>query len=371
MRMFMAIALVATFFLMSAGAAPAETLSEQVARIERELATLKDQTKPVATSGPRGPKGEKGDKGERGPQGEGGETGPPGPKGDKGDPGIAGFVPAAAPPVFQFAAVASPAQQQLNLPRPSPNATVTQNVGITEISIHYSRPGVKGRKIWGELIPYGEVWRTGANENTTIRFSTPVKVEGQQELPAGLYGLQTIPTADQWTVIFSKDADQWGAFSYKSENNALRVQVKPQPAEFRERMAFDIEDVTDNSAKVVLHWEKLKVPFTVEVDTPKLATESVKNILRWQSFVQAANYCIQSNSCLDDAGRWLDASIALEPTFSNQRAKAMLLAKQNDYKGAVSWGEKALAAAKAATQAPSSQQVSELETSVADWKKKG
>jgi len=261
-------------------------------------------------------------------------------------------------------------QQQLQLPRPSPNATVTQTVGITDISIHYSRPGVKGRTIWGGLVPYGEVWRTGANENTTIRFSTPVKIEGK-DLPAGLYGLQTIPTADQWTVIFSKDADQWGAFSYKPENDALRVQVKPQPAGFRERMAFDIEDVTDTAAKIVLHWEKLQVPFTVEVDTTKLTADAVKNTMRSQNFVQAANYCIQANACLDEAGRWLDASIALEPTFGNQRAKAMLLAKQNKYKDAVTWGEKALAAAKAAAQAPPPQQVAELETSLADWKKKG
>ena len=261
------------------------------------------------------------------------------------------------------------AQQQLQLPRLSPNATVTQTVGITDISIHYSRPGVKDRKIWGELVPYGEVWRTGANENTTIRFSTPVKIDGK-ELPAGLYGLQTIPTADQWTLIFSKDADQWGAFSYKPENDALRIQAKPQPSEFRERMAFSIEDMTDTSAKIVLRWEKLQVPFTVEVDTTKLIADAVKNTMRWQNFVQAANYCIQANACLDEAGRWLEASIALEPTFSNQRAKAMLLAKKNDYKSAVTWGEKALAAAKAATQAPPPQQVSELETSLADWKKK-
>jgi hypothetical protein len=261
-------------------------------------------------------------------------------------------------------------QPQLQLPRPSPNATLTQAVGVTEISIHYSRPGVKGRTIWGELVPYGEVWRTGANENTTIRFSTPVKIEGNP-LPAGLYGVQTIPTADQWTVIFSKDADQWGAFSYKPENDALRIQVKPQPAEFRERLAFDIEDVTDTSAEVVMHWEKLRVPFTVEVDTAKLTADLVKNTMRWQNFVQAANFCIQANACLDEAGRWLEASIALEPTFSNHRAKAMLLAKQNKFKEAVTWGEKALAAGKAAAQAPPPQQVAELETNLADWKKKG
>ena len=170
---------------------------------------------------------------------------------------------------------APPSRQQLDLPRPSPNASVSQTVGVTEITIKYSRPGVKGRQIWGKLVPYGEVWRTGANENTTIKFSTPVKVDGH-ELPAGIYGLQTIPTAGDWTVIFSKDADEWGAFSYKQEDDALRIQAKPQPAEFRERMAFDFDDVTDTPAKVVLHWEKLKVPFTVEVDTPKLVAAKVK-----------------------------------------------------------------------------------------------
>ena len=267
-------------------------------------------------------------------------------------------------------AAAATAQQQLTLPRLSPNASVTQNVGITEITLHYSRPGVKGRKIWGELVPYGEVWRTGANENTTIRFSTPVKIGGK-ELPAGLYGLQTIPTAADWTVIFSKDADQWGAFSYKPENDALRIQATPQAADFQERMSFELADLTDNSAKVVLHWEKLAVAFTVEVDTPKLVTDQLKTAVRWQTPLQAANWCIQNDTCLDDASRWLDASIAIEPTFANQRAKALFLAtKKNDAKGAVAWGEKALAAAKAAAQPPAPQQVSDLEKSIADWKKK-
>ncbi len=278
-------------------------------------------------------------------------------------------VPAAALLVFHFAAAVS--AQQLDLPRPSPKASVTQTVGVTEVSIHYSRPGVKGRPIWGELVPYGEVWRTGANENTTITFGTPVKVGGT-ELPAGTYGLQTIPAQDQWTVIFSKDAKLWGAFDYKPENDALRIQVKPQAAaEPVERMRFSFEDVTDNSAEVVLAWEKLEIPFTVEVDTPKLAAEAASQAIRWQTPFQAANWCIQNDTCLDDAGRWLDASIALTPTYSNQRAKATLLAKKNDYKGAASWGEKALAAATTSQQPPPAQTLAELEKMVGEWKEKG
>jgi len=269
-----------------------------------------------------------------------------------------------------LAATAVSAQQQpLTTPRPSPNASISQTIGITEVTLHYSRPGINGRAIWGGLVPYNEVWRTGANENTTISFSTPVKIEGH-ELPAGLYGLQTIPAPGEWTVIFSKDAQLWGAFDYKQEHDALRVQVKPLPAEPQERMSFEFTDLTDSSAKVVLRWEKLQVPFKVDVDTPKAVADAAKSALRWQTGVQAATYCIQNNTCLDDAGRWLDASIALDSNFSNQRAKALLLAKKNDYKGAVAAGEKALAAAKSAAQPPQAQQVSDLEKSLAEWKKK-
>jgi hypothetical protein len=277
-------------------------------------------------------------------------------------------LPAAGLIALQFAAGAALAQPQLELPRLSPNASVTQTVGVTDVTIRYSRPGVKGRQIWGGLVPYGEVWRTGANENTTIKFNTPVKIEGH-ELPAGIYGLQTIPTAGDWTVIFSKDANEWGAFSYKQEDDALRIQVTPRPAEYRERMGFDFEDMTDTQATVVLRWEKLEVPFKIEVDTPKLVMAKLNEAVRWQTPYQAANYCIQNNTCLDEAGRWLDASLALQQNFSNLRAKAMLLAKQNDIKSAVTYGEKALAAAKAAQPAPNPQQVKELEGMVSDWRK--
>jgi|HubBroStandDraft_3_1064219.scaffolds.fasta_scaffold00522_4 hypothetical protein len=252
-------------------------------------------------------------------------------------------------------------------PRPSPNASVSQTVGVTEITLHYSRPGVKGRVIWGKLVPYGEVWRTGANENTTISFSTPVKLDGK-ELPAGTYGLQTLPTAGSWTVILSKDADQWGAFSYNPAHDALRLEAKPRAADFQEWMEFEFSDLTDTSATLALRWEKLRLPIHIEVDTPRLVAAKARSVLRWQTPFQAASYCLQSGSCLDDAARWLDASIDIEPTFANQRAKAMLLAKRNDLKSAVAYGEKALAAAKAGAQPPPADQVSALEAQVAQWK---
>lgn len=270
---------------------------------------------------------------------------------------------------FGAAATASSAQQ-VDFPRPSPNASLSQMVGVTKIEMTYSRPGVKGRVIWGGLVPYGEVWRTGANENTTITFSTPVKVEGTA-LPAGTYGLQTIPTAGDWTLILSKDADQWGAFEYKQENDALRATVKTRPrAESEERMSFRVDDLSDTAATIVLAWEKLEVPLRVEVDTPALVLGKAKEAIRWQTGYQAANWCIQSGACLDDAARWLDSSLALEKTFFNLRAKALLLSKRNDFKGAVATAEQALAAGKAAKTPPPATAVTELEGWMKEWKTK-
>jgi len=256
---------------------------------------------------------------------------------------------------------------QLVAPRPSPGASVSQTIGLTDVTVHYSRPGVKGRKIWGELVPYGAVWRTGANENTTITFSTPVKVEGH-ELPAGTYGLQTIPTEGDWTFILSKDADLWGAFDYKQEHDALRVQIKPSTSEHaKERMEFYFDDLTDTSATLLLRWEKLVVPVKLEVDTAaQMASKQ-----RWQAPYQAASWCLQEGSpCLDKAERWLDASIALDANFTNLRAEANLYAKQGKTKDAIAAGEKALAAAKKATPAPDKDQVVALEKLVAEWKAK-
>ncbi len=255
------------------------------------------------------------------------------------------------------------------LPRPSPNASVSQTIGVTEVTVRYSRPGVKGRVIWGKVVPYGEVWRTGANENTTIRFSTPVRIDGK-ELPAGIYGLQTLPGADDWIVILSKDADEWGAFSYKPEHDALRFHVKPATAaEPQEWMGFEFRNLSDTSAVLALRWEKLEVAWKIEADTPRLLVEAARTGQRWQD--AAAAWCVQAGACLPEAGRWIDSSIALEPTFSNLRVKARLLARQNDYKGAVAAGERALTAAHAAKQPPPPVQLSDLEAQIAEWKRKG
>ncbi len=268
--------------------------------------------------------------------------------------------------VAPLVASAALAQPQLTAPRPSPGASVSQWVGLTEVTVRYSRPGVKERKIWGGLVPYGEVWRTGANENTTITFSTAAKVGGQ-EIPAGTYGLQTIPTEGDWTVILSKDADLWGAFNYKPENDALRVTVKPEAASHEERMSFSFDDSTETTAKLVLRWEKVSVPIMIESDTAARMGEKV----RWNAAYQAANWCLQSGSCVDQGIKYVESSIALDSNFYNQRTKANLLAKKGDVKGAIAAGEAALTAAKAAKQAPPAADVSALDKLVAEWKAKG
>jgi hypothetical protein len=282
--------------------------------------------------------------------------------------GSATIAATAALAILLTSAVSVWAQGQ-PLPRPSPNANVAQTIGITEVTVHYSRPGVKGRAVWGKLVPYGQVWRTGANENTTIRFSTPVTIAGR-ELPAGLYGLQTIPGPDEWTIILSKDADQWGAFSYQPEHDALRFHAKPVAASTaQEWMSFDFADPSDAGAVLELRWERLVVPFRIEVETAKnVVAASEHGDPRWRD--AAAGWCVQTGGCLKEAAQWLDASIAAAPGFGNQRTKARLLARQGSYAAAVATGERAVTAARAAKQPPPPDQIADFEKEIAGWKGK-
>lgn len=146
---------------------------------------------------------------------------------------------------------------QLNIPRDSQHAAVTQRVGITDITVNYHRPLVKGRTIWGKVVPYGQVWRAGANENTIITFTDAVSIDGKP-LDKGTYGLHMIPNENEWTVIFSKVNTAWGSFSYKEGEDALRVNVKPQSTEMQEALAYTIEP-TEDSAIVTMRWEKISV----------------------------------------------------------------------------------------------------------------
>jgi len=235
---------------------------------------------------------------------------------------------------------AAQAQVSLKLPDQSPAATVSQTVGLTEITVHYHRPGVNGRVIWGKLVPYGEPWRTGADENTLITFSTDVKVNGKP-LPAGTYGFHALPTAKDWTLMFSKATQSWGSFSYDPKEDALRVTVTPRRlAANEERLVYRFDDPSETKATLVLAWEKLAVPMTIEVDTPHIVMESVRQQLRgpagfsWQGAAQAANYWLKHDGPIDEALSLADRSIANQESFRNLSIKADILDKKGDAKGA-------------------------------------
>ena len=168
--------------------------------------------------------------------------------------------------VLLFAVTLCSAQStQLDLPLQSQHAIVTQRIGVTDITINYHRPLANGRKIWGGLVPYGQVWRAGANVNTTITFTDPVTIEGKP-LAAGTYGLHMIPNEDQWTVIFSKMHTAWGSFSYDQKEDALRVTVKPQTTDLHNALAYDFDQLEPDSTVVIMSWDKVAVPFKVAVN---------------------------------------------------------------------------------------------------------
>jgi tetratricopeptide (TPR) repeat protein len=242
------------------------------------------------------------------------------------------------------------AQPALTLPEASPEASVSQKVGLTDIEIRYHRPGVNKRTVWGELVPYDEVWRAGANENTTISFSTPVTINGKP-LAAGTYGLHMIPTKDDWTIAFSKMNVAWGSFSYDEKEDALRVTAKPQAAEFEERLSYRFDDPTEKSVTVAMTWEKVEVPFSVEVDTPSVVIASLRNELRglprfgWQGWNGAAAYAMRNKVNLDEALTWVDRSISMQENFTNLRTKAGILEAKGDAKSAADLRAKAMSIA--------------------------
>ncbi len=242
------------------------------------------------------------------------------------------------------------AQTLLTLPDVSQRAVVGQRIGLTDITVTYHRPLAGERKIWDGLVPYGQVWRAGANENTTIEFSSPVCEEGQPHAK-GIYGLHMIPGAESWTVIFSKNSSAWGSFTYKQAEDALRVDVKPHAADAHNALTYEIDNVKPDTAVVKLEWEKLAVPFTIAANETDVTLASLRDEMRggrqyvWESGAEAAQYCLANKVAYEEGLAWANQSIGIEERFENLILKADLLAALKRDTDAASIREKALGTA--------------------------
>jgi len=237
----------------------------------------------------------------------------------------------AAAALLGVVALAPTGSAQLQMPRPlaSPTASVSQTVGVTDVEVVYHRPAVKGRTIWGELIPYGGIWRAGANQNTTIEFGTDVTVEGQP-LGAGKYGLHMIPGEASWTIIFSHDNDKWGSLQYVEDNDALRVDVVPTIAPMQERLLFDFDLLDDDSAHVTLRWDELAVPVRLDTDPSSVLAQAADSRLRKLSpdadgWLEAAEWGLQNGVDKQLVLSWADEAVAQRKTFTSLGLKAEVL----------------------------------------------
>jgi hypothetical protein len=253
------------------------------------------------------------------------------------------------------AASAAAQSAPVRFPRPSQKASVMQSIGVTDVTITYHRPAVKGRRIWGDalpsqadvkgeatldnqnlrpkdaaIVPWGHVWRAGANDATVFEVTDDVLINGEK-LPAGKYSLHTIPTKDEWTIIFNTDYGQWGSFNYDASKDKLRVKAKPEwVADSVELLQYTIPTENPSSAQVVLRWEKVKVPFTVEVPNVEATWRSraeaaiAANPTDWRIPMNVAGY-YGSESKWDEALAWADKSIKVQEAWENLRLKANLL----------------------------------------------
>lgn len=263
-----------------------------------------------------------------------------------------------------------PAAPKLDFPQASPNATVTQRVGLTDIQVTYARPGAKGRKVFGGLVPYDHVWRTGANTATKISFSTPVKLNGT-EIPAGTYELFTIPGTEEWTIIIHKNMSQWGAYSYDQKNDVARIKAKPQALSSPlETLAIGFNDLRDESATMAIAWEKVRVPVAVTVDVKSTLVPQIEAVMatirplpanadeatrkQWIEdhkklpLFPAAMYYFENNIDLKKALQWMDAGLTVNPAFYMVYRKALIQEKMGDKAGAMATAQQSLEAARKA-----------------------
>ena len=238
--------------------------------------------------------------------------------------------------------------QAQELPQPSPIAKVEQRIGLTDVTIEYSRPSVKDREIWGGLVPYDEVWRVGANLNTLITFSDAVKIQGEN-LPAGTYSFFIKPTKEVWYIMFNSVVDAWGTGKYDEKNDKLTLKMNPSDAPNQESMQFSFDNLRGENADLILSWGTLKILLDVKVDVEAKAWENIEKALAEITdensatvYRNAAKYAVTSNKRLVEAKKWIDESIKTEESWYSYWVKADVLHANGDNKGAIASAKKAI-----------------------------
>ena len=262
--------------------------------------------------------------------------------------------------------------QAQKLPQPSPHCKVEQTVGLTDITLDYSRPGVKDRAIFGELVPYDKVWRFGANMNTLITFSTDVKIAGK-DLKAGTYSMFAIPSKESsWMIAFNTDIEQWGAESYNEEKNALIVKIKPESSSFHETFTIEINSITNNSASITMVWDKTRINIPIELDTDAQAIKNIEEAIKKgeeleKVYYNAARYYFGSLKKKEDAMSYVERSLKTKETHNCYFLKAQILLDSNKKDEAI---EAATKAYDLAVKAGSKGWANYIEGTLKEWKEK-
>lgn len=265
-----------------------------------------------------------------------------------------------------FLTITSLNAQAPAVPAASPLGSVYQVVGISEVTVKYSRPSVKGRQIFGGVVPFDQVWRTGANSATTIAFTNDATISGTK-LAAGTYGIFTIPGKTEWTVILSKDNNLWGSGNYNPGNDALRFKVTPEKTSNVELLTFNFETVESDKAKLTISWADVKISFDIVFESHKNILDKLKTDVNWSTSFRGADYLLKSGKDLDLAMKYIDISIMIDENYNNLKVKAQLLEKAGKKSEAIATMQKALD--KAATMKNPPFDLDAMKSLLENWKK--
>lgn len=238
--------------------------------------------------------------------------------------------------------------QQLQMPQASPSAKISQQVGLTDVTVEYSRPSTKGRKIFGELVPYGQVWRTGANAATILDFSTDVEISGNP-IPAGKYAMYSIPDKDKWTIVFSKNTELWGAIGYNADEDVLRFEVEPKKLSRKyETFEISFNNMTDDGADLSLKWENTRIDFRISTEVEPIVMAQIQELVidtkteNPSLLYAAANYYFTNQKDMNQAYTWISKSVESDPKYWTMHLKAKIEAALGKNEDAVASAKKSM-----------------------------